>query len=360
MLTLSLRSHARDRAARVLVRLPLRSALELLGKWPGVLVLTYHRIGDSEGQRWDHPMWSASAEELDEQLETLALCTEVIDPCDVQAAMSAGRGRRVLITFDDGYRDNYELAFPLLRRHRLSATFFLATGFLDRPRVAWWDEIAWMVRRAGDPTQRAADPRQRTGPTLSSDGTPEGASLLPDGISFAIPHQDTAIAALIARYKELPDGLGERLLEELAETVGSERCGTGEVEDLWMTWGMVRELHAAGMSIGGHTVTHPVLARLSPERQREELLACARRLSEEVGVAMRWFAYPVGTLDAFTPLTGQLLRECGVELAFSFYGGLARPAPRWDPFDVPRTHIGPALVPQLLGATLGLPSIRER
>jgi peptidoglycan/xylan/chitin deacetylase (PgdA/CDA1 family) len=353
--TLSPTLSLRDRAARVLVRLPLRSALGLLGKWPGVLVLTYHRIGDSEGQRWDRPMWSASAEELDEQLETLALCTEVIDPCDVQAAMSAGRGRRVLITFDDGYRDNYELAFPLLRKHRLSATFFLATGCLDTPRVAWWDEIAWMVRRAGDPTHR-------TGATAtpSRDGAPERASLLPSGISFAIPHQDTAIAALITRYKELPGGLGERFLGELAETVGSERCGAGEVEDLWMTWEMVRELHAAGMSIGGHTVTHPVLARLSLERQREELVACARRLSEEVGVAIRWFAYPVGTRDAFTPLTKQLLRECGVELAFSFYGGLARPAPRWDPFDVPRTHIGPALAPQLLGATLGLPPILAR
>jgi peptidoglycan/xylan/chitin deacetylase (PgdA/CDA1 family) len=118
-----------------------------------------------------------------------------------------------------------------------------------------------------------------------------------------------------------------------------------------MTWDMARELHAAGMSIGGHTVTHPVLARLPAERQREEIEGCARRLREELGVAMRWFAYPVGARDTFTPLTQRLLRDCGVELAFSYYGGFARPS-RWNPLDVPRVHVDSALAPRLLAQRL--------
>jgi peptidoglycan/xylan/chitin deacetylase (PgdA/CDA1 family) len=305
----------RDRGVSALAKLPLHTALKLLGRWRGVLVLNHHRIGDRERQPWDRALWSASAEQLDRQLRTLARLTEVVDPGDVPAAMRARPGRRVLITFDDGYRDNYELAFPLLRAHGLTATFFLASGFIDSPRAAWWDEIAWMVRHAG------------------------------------APHQEAAIAALIVRYKALPEGEGECFLERLAQELGSGRCPAGEAEAQWMTWEMARELAAAGMSIGGHTVTHPVLAHLRRERQHEEIAGCERRLHDELGVAMRWFAYPVGARDTFTPLTGELLRDCGVELAFSYYGGFARPS-RWNPLDVPRVHVDAALAPRLLAQRL--------
>ncbi len=342
----------RDRAAAVSAKLPLQTVLKLMGEWSGVLVLNYHRIGSCEGQPWDHTLWNASAKDLDDQLKTLAGHTEVIDPCDVTAAMGAGRGRRVLITFDDGYRDNYELAFPLLRKHGLTATFFLATGFLDGPCVAWWDEIAWMVRHAGG---EARHPKAKH----SGGASPRGASLLPAGISFAACDQDATIDQLIAVYKALPDDDGESFLEELAETLGSGRCGPHDAADLWMTWEMVREMRAAGMSIGGHTVTHPVLARIPVERQREEITVCARRLSEEVGVAMRWFAYPVGGRDTFTHATKEILHDCGVELVFSFYGGFVRPS-RWDPLDVPRIHVGRGFTPRLLVAALVPPWVFAR
>jgi peptidoglycan/xylan/chitin deacetylase (PgdA/CDA1 family) len=332
------------RAATVVSKVPLSTALRLLGEWPGVLVLNYHRIGRCDGQPWDPQAWSTTAEELDSQLRTLARHTQVIGPGEVSAAMDARPGRRVLITFDDGYRDNYELAFPLLRKHSLSATFFLVTGFLDSPRVAWWDEIAWMVNRAD---RAMADARQR----LSRSGAAGRASLLPAELSFALPTRDATIAALIMRYWTLPDGDGEPFLEELGELAGSGRCDASEAVDMWVTWGMARELHAAGMSIGGHTATHPVLARLSAECQREEVTTCGRRLHEELGTPMRWFAYPVGGRDTFTPVTQRALHECGVELAFSFYGGFVRPS-QWEPLDVPRMHVDPRLTPRLLHAAL--------
>jgi peptidoglycan/xylan/chitin deacetylase (PgdA/CDA1 family) len=331
----------RNRAAAVLTRLPLGAVLKLLGVWSGVLVLNYHRIGDPDGQPWDHVMWNVSAAELDDQLSTLARHTDVIGPGEVPAAMRGGWGRRVLLTFDDGYRDNYELAFPLLRKHGLQATFFLTSGFLDSPRASWWDEIAWMVRRA--PTSGLLD------------GSIAAGSLLPAGVALATG-ADAAIAALIARYKALPEGDGERFLDELAAATGAGRCGIDEAREVWMTWDMAREMHAAGMSIGGHTATHPLLARLTAERQREEVAVCAQRLREELGMTMRWFAYPVGTRDAFTSLTKEVLRDHGVELAFSFYGGFAR-ASRWDPLDIPRIHVDQVLTPRLLGSALGLQRI---
>lgn len=336
----------RERAATLITARPMRFLLERLGGWSGVLALNYHRIGDHDGQPWDHALWSASAEELNQQLATLASHAEVINPDEYREAMQAGRGRRVLITFDDGYRDNYEIALPLLRDHGLRATFFLTTGFLDDPRAAWWDEIAWMVRRAHREMYRAK--------TIQTDD-----DLLPSGISFAEGDHDASIAQLIARYKTLPSDEGELFLDQLANATGSERCLASNCEGLWMTWDMARQIQASGMSIGGHTVTHPVLAQLSGERQQEEITVCAHRLSEELDIKMKWFAYPVGDHDAFTRTTQDILRDAGVELAFSFYGGFANPS-CWDPLDVPRIHVGPGLSPKLLYATIALPQVFAR
>jgi peptidoglycan/xylan/chitin deacetylase (PgdA/CDA1 family) len=331
MPTLPISRVLRGGIVATLARLPLERALQSLGRWRGLLVLTHHRIGDRQRTPFDRAVFSASAEQLDRQLGTLARHAEVIGAEDVACASQAGPGRRVLITFDDGYRDNHELALPLLRAHGLTATFFLTSGFLDKRRAPWWDEIAWMVRHADAPCAGSA--RREAGERAAS------------GEDDAL--REAGIAALIARYKTLGGGEGECFLDDLAERLGSGRCGASESDGLWMTWAMVRELRAAGMSIGGHTVTHPVLAGLSRERQREEIAGCAGRLREELGEPMRWFAYPVGARDTFTATTAELLRESGVELAFSYYGGFAAPA-RWDPFDVPRVHVDAALAPRLL------------
>jgi peptidoglycan/xylan/chitin deacetylase (PgdA/CDA1 family) len=316
----------RDRAAALLAAPGISAVARRLPRWRGVLTLNYHRVGDWAGQPWDRTLWSATAEAFDAQLAVLARDAEVIAPDDVSAALRSGRrGRRVLITFDDGYRDNRAIAFPLLRRHGLPATFFLATGFLDRPHVAWWDELAWMVRRGG------GDP---------------GA-------------HDARIAGLCERYKALPAERAAALLDEVAAQTGAGRCGAAEAEGMWMTWDHARELRDGGMRIGGHTVTHPLLSRVSVERQREEIAGCARRLADELGEPMRWFAYPVGSRDAFTPATQELLAAQGVELAFSFYGGFGRFV-GWQALDVPRVHVGPHYRPQLVFAALVAPRLFAR
>jgi peptidoglycan/xylan/chitin deacetylase (PgdA/CDA1 family) len=305
------------------------------------LVFNYHRVGEHAAQPWDHTLWSASAAGFDAQLAALARNAEVIGPDDVATALRGDcRGRRVLLTFDDGYRDNFEIAYPLLRRHRLSATFFLVTGFLDRPHVPWWDELAWMVRRA------------RT-------------EVLPAGEWLANPlpldtsTHDAAIAALVARYKTLPSERTGAFLDHVATATGSGRCDAGEADELWMTWEMAREMRAGGMAIGGHTATHPVLAQLAPERQAQEIATCASRLEQELGEKMSWFAYPVGSRDTFTDDTQRILRDHGVQLAFSFYGGLGRFS-QWDPLDVPRVHVGRGHSPELVAAMVQLPRVFAR
>src|SRR5215203_1872262 len=138
--------------SRTLERTGCRSLLERAFPWSGVLVLNYHRVGDSTGSVFDRGLWSSAADQFADQVRFCKSHFDVISPGDLPAVLSRKRGRYVLITFDDGYRDNYDVAFPILQSEGVKATFFVATGFIDAPRVPWWDEIAWMVRtstRAG-------------------------------------------------------------------------------------------------------------------------------------------------------------------------------------------------------------------
>jgi peptidoglycan/xylan/chitin deacetylase (PgdA/CDA1 family) len=331
----------RQRASAILAAPGASAFTRHLPRWPGVLVLTYHRVGDSSSEPWDRAVWSADAELFDAQVAAVAASAEIVSVADLQSLADARRrGRMVLITFDDGYRDNHEIAFPILQAHGATAAFFVSTGVLDRPRVPWWDEIAWMVRKSG--RSKIKDPTDRIGQLATG---PE--------------HDDATIAALIAHYKTLPADRTEGYLDDVAEATESSRCTEQLARQLWMTWDMVRSLRDGGMAIGGHTDSHPILARLPVSAQQREIDICATRMSNELGTAMRWFAYPVGSRDSFTTATQRVLREKGVELAFSFYGGFAS-FDDWNPLDVRRTYVSTATTPEMLRATLLLPQLFAR
>jgi peptidoglycan/xylan/chitin deacetylase (PgdA/CDA1 family) len=305
----------RHLAARLLSGTGIGRALAAMLPRRGVLVLNYHRIGDGTASPYDRELWSATVDAFDAQVGFLSRQCDVISPGDLDAALAARSGRHVLITFDDGYLDNYQLAFPVLRRHGVPATFFIATGFIDRPSIPWWDEIAWLLRNT-------ARTRLPLAPWF--------------GKPLDVGHRRTpAIRKVLAKYKSLPADDAARLLAGLREA-----AGVAHPEDApghWMDWSMIREMADAGMTIGGHTVHHPVLSRLTQARQRDEIEGCAARILAETGRRMEYFAYPVGNRWAFNDDTLACLEAAGVRRAFSYYGGYATLAsPR---FDVPRVAI---------------------
>lgn len=309
-------------AALLLGKSGLRALLAHFDPWTGVLCLNYHRIGDCAQSLFDRQVWSATAADFDVQMRFLKDNFEIIEPEDLELLRPQQRGRHVVVTFDDGYRDNYEIAFPILKAHGIRATFFLSTGFLDAPRLAAWDEIAWMVRRSPE----------RGLPACNWFAHP---------VVFEDPHRERAVRTLVACYKQLPEEQVGDYLDFLAEATRSGRFPQTQAGDSWMTWDMVRTLRAAGMRIGGHTVNHPNLAQLPQACQRQEIFACAERLKTELDVPMTLFSYPFGDQHTFNEETRACLRDQGVQFAFSFYGGFRdfrRPTP-WDPYDIPRLSV---------------------
>jgi peptidoglycan/xylan/chitin deacetylase (PgdA/CDA1 family) len=287
-------------------------------QWSGVLALNYHRVGDGSRSMFDRGLWSCTADALVRQVRFCKAHFDVITPQQLSDVLARGEGRYLLITFDDGYRDNYELAFPILAGEGVPATFFVATGFIDSPRIPWWDEIAWMVRTSNRPSLEL--PGWLTAPVRLD------------------REREIAIRTLLRAYKALAGDATVTFLNDIADATGSGRYDAPDAGHDWMTWQMLREMRAGGMTVGGHTVNHPILARASRDVQLEEIVTCSRRLATELGEPMRYFSYPVGGSRAFNAVTRECLKEAGVQYAFSYYRGY-RQFDDWDDYDIRRAAI---------------------
>jgi len=326
----------RELLARALEKTGLGRLLsQSMGRWNGLVVFNYHRLGNPAGSPFDRALFSAGQKEFEQQVRFLKKNYDVLRVADLDQALSR-RGRCVMLTFDDGYRDNYELAFPVLKQLQVPATFFITSGFIDGTPVAWWDEIAWMVRHSPE-----------NGPLRKTELWP--------ALSLAsVQDREVAIQALLRSYKRLSSDQTTPFLEELAAATASGRCSRQLASHLWMNWDMIREMDRGGMDLGGHTVSHPVLANTSVEVQHAEITGSKRRIEEEIGHAITAFSYPVGHAQSFTAETKQILQAAGYQWAFSFSGGF-QPMGSADGFDLPRIAVSPHVSQDLFQSTARLP-----
>jgi peptidoglycan/xylan/chitin deacetylase (PgdA/CDA1 family) len=269
---------------------------------------------------------------FDEILRWLAAWFNILPLDDAARRLVAGSlpERAAAITFDDGYADNCTVALPLLRRHGLPATFFIATGFLDGGRM-WNDTLIEALRRC---------PR----PTLDLGALDLGQHIL------ATPRdRRIAIDKLIGGAKYLAAAQRIALSERVAAI-----AGVNLPADLMMSSAQVQELHRAGMQIGAHTMSHPILARLTPDAARQEIAGSSRRLEALLGQRVGVFAYPNGKPgDDYGKEHAALVRELGFDAAVSTAPGAATMGadimqlPRFTPWDRSRLRFGARLAANL-------------
>lgn len=296
----------RDLLARTLDVTGCGRVLRAVRAWNGLLVLNYHRIGDPSDSLFDHNLWSATAEDFDRQVAFLAKNFDVIGLTDLEHALNQTHGQFVMLTFDDGYRDNFSTAFPILKSHGVPATFFISTGFIDRPRVPVWDELAWMSRMTSLPLLEPND-------------------WLSEPVNFSEADRAQGFRKLLSVYHTAGSELIGEYLDFLADTLGTGRCPTSMAADQWMNWDMLREMHSGGMTFGGHTVNHPILANSTADQQDWEIGECKRRLSDELGQTIDAFSYPNGQPSDFNEFSRAALRSHDYRWAFGFFGGYSQP-----------------------------------
>jgi peptidoglycan/xylan/chitin deacetylase (PgdA/CDA1 family) len=217
--------------------------------------------------------------------------------------------RAACITFDDGYADNEEVALPILQRHGLRACFFVATGYLDGGQM-WNDVVIEHVRHA-------------TGTQLDMSVCGLG--------RFAIDNlglKAKAIADILNALKYLPFEQRQALVHPLRST-------HAEQPNLMMSRLQVLALHRAGMEIGAHTVTHPILATMSDQAARADMGYGKRQLEDIIGTPVRLFAYPNGKPGQdYGPRDVRIAQDLGFDCAVTTQWGAAQYGS--DPFQLPR------------------------
>ncbi len=228
--------------------------------------------------------------------------------------------RAVAVTFDDGYRDTYDLAFPVLRQYGIPATVFVATAFIDSPDMFWWDAVAEMVRQT---SSRSLDLR----------------SIVADGALPLETRQDRmrATETLIEKLRTLSPARITAALTALGTALRVGDPWRAEAH-LMLTWDQVREMSGTGISIESHTRTHPNLALLDSAEVEDELRRSRTLIEEKTGRPAHGLAYPWGTAETYTAETARIAARCGYHYACAVGTGSVRSGS--DPFALPRLPVG--------------------
>jgi peptidoglycan/xylan/chitin deacetylase (PgdA/CDA1 family) len=254
-----------------------------------VQILVYHRVNDDS----DAFFPGTPIEVFKNQMEYLA---ENFNICSLDSAVEKMVSKdvpdnTVVITFDDGYRDNYLNAFPTLKNLSIPATIFLATDAIGSKRVLWHDRVFSAFRETRVPVLRGLGNDSRTYHLKS------------------VEEKRFAQAEVLKFIRSLDDQERSRWIDFLVEKLEVVDCR--EVPGLMLSWEEIRVMHENGISFGSHTITHPILSRLSLDRAQEEIQKSKAIIEERLRNPIRTFAYPNGSGNDFNESTKSILKEAG-------------------------------------------------
>ena len=305
--------------ARPLFRL-LANRLSPAGPEARLSILIFHRVLPEPDPLFPG---EATVESFDAQMGLLQSLFNVLPLHEAVERLQSGTlpARAAAITFDDGYADNLSLALPILQKHGLHATFFIATSYLDGGRM-FNDTVIESIRRS---------------PHARLDLTDLGLGVHDLGSDAA---KASAISKILPQVKYQPPDARDITVAEITARAGVDLLPN----DLMMTTAQLRQLHAAGMEIGGHTHRHPILARLEDAEARAEIAAGKAWLEETLGERVRLFAYPNGKPGTdYLPAQAGIVRDLGFDAAVSTQRGISTAATdryqlrRFTPWDTSAT-----------------------
>lgn len=282
------------------------------------LILFYHSVKKNIDRRID-PSIVVSPKNFEWQLAYFASTRQVISLDEYVDALYSGRSlpsKNVIITFDDGYKDNFTVVYPLLKKYRLPATFFLATGYMDgTPK--WEDQISFAVFNTSVKVMKIA---------------------LDNGcVSFRLSSEQQRTRAMNSLIKWMLSLSPDAQTAALNQIYG--QCGLSlddyPSEPTMMNWEDVRQMASTtGISFGCHTMTHRRLSLLSDEELEREIRMSKQKLEAELGRRVRSFSYPYGTLNDYDDRTLVCLRSSGFDCALTTR--YRQNGPHSDPYQLGR------------------------
>ena len=266
-----------------------------------LLIANYHRLYKASlCTKYDEGVFAHSEETFFNQLVWLKKNFDVVSESELIAITQENRDVReniAHVTFDDGYSDCYDIAFPILKQLNLPATFFIPFYQVDKGELGWWDSIAYLVKKTGKNQIEIGDVRFVLG---SSE------------------NRTDAISAILSSVKESSIDSSRKILDKLSIECDVLLPSAEEQRKEFMTWDMIKELNDNGMSIGSHSMSHRILAQLEDSEQEWEIFESKKQLEEMLGCPILSISYPVGSRTAFNANTKKFAHAAGYKLGYTF------------------------------------------
>ena len=276
-----------------------------------------------------HNFHSVGTEDFEKQCEHFRHDYNPVSLDEVAAFVRHGKAlprNSVAVTVDDGYRDFYLYAYPVLKRYSIPATVFLMTDFLDCRAWPWWDQLryAFFHTPLNSVSLRIAEGRQMPHRLL-------------DPASREMAFEETVEA-----LKSVPNSDRLAFIADLPEAFQVNMPADPPPGLEPMTWDEVREMALNGISFGPHTKSHPILASLGSEEQlREEIEGSKLRVQEELGRAPAHFCYPNGRRVDIDERVRSAVERAGFLTALSTESGWNEAGS--DPYLLKRLSMKPSL-----------------
>ena len=278
-------------------------------------ILCYHRVG-TEGvpyfSRLDPAAFEAQMRYLKKHYRVIPLsqmCSELLESRNVEPTIA--------ITFDDGYKDLYSYAFPVLRKYGIPSTIYLIGQCMENGEAPWYDRIFAALKYANIPVLEVQLNELR---------------------SFQLNSQDSRNAAaweIVCYLRSIPDTQRRTWCAHFERNYPVPQS---EITSRILDWAQVREMSGAGVDFGAHTMTHPSVSRLEGDAFTEELIQSKKLLEDRLDNPVHDFAYPFGKDTDRSAISEQVLRSAGYRSAVTTIDGYNSAGA--NPLELRRVQIG--------------------
>jgi len=295
-----------------------------LARRGAIIVLTFHRVlPENEQARSCSPHGMVVRAQTFECLALYAAAhCENLHLGEGEATSKAGGKPRLAFTFDDGWLDNAQTAFPIAQKYNIPLAIFICSGHIGK-QLPFWPERFMALWRAAELSEKAS----RELFTLLAAARGARMTVHTDGRAQV----DWALDAL----KQVPKKQREHLLQEIEQAIApTGLAGANDSPDATMSWNDIAALDKGGVIFGSHSESHEILPRITAEEVQHEVSESKRAIAQQLKKECRFFSYPNG--DSSESVRN-LVAQAGYELAFLNQPGI------WtsdtDRFSIPRVNI---------------------
>jgi peptidoglycan/xylan/chitin deacetylase (PgdA/CDA1 family) len=309
--------------------------LKLMGK---TFVFCYHRVipVDIVKAQSVHRALYITPDTFENHIKWMRSIGEIVT---ADSVMEKSRHPKFVVTFDDGWRDNYDYAFPILNKYAVPAVVFISTDNIDQDRLFWSEEIGILIRRS---------------PRRADEITSKLKSLVSSAMEFIADRDRKRINAnwnssdqkgMLDRFIECMKVLPVDVRNEfLASLYSKLEMSPHTIKDLLLSWEQISIMKAQGIAFGSHTHTHAIVDRMDAKAIESELCASKKLLERHLGEPISLFSYPNGWFRNIHIQAS--LKKYGYRYAFTLERSWVLDGT--DPFIIPR-----CLVYEDIAADLG-------